>query len=309
MALNLPAVTDDFVKSALALPDAIDPILSQITDPGDVVDLIDQTEAREHFARRLKMERPVINALVCTRLKEMAGWALLTPPEKGGRGKTSAGGAPVFSKHTVASYRKVGDHVDKITDYWRWADEEDAVMSPKQFLDYVGSGDVIATRHGNLVVEWYTPEEYIEAARKAMGSIDTDPASSKVAQKMVKADTFHTAADSGLDYDWLGNVFMNPPFKMPDVSDFVNKLCDEVDAGNVKQAVLLTNNNTDTGWWQRAATASKAICFTAGRISFYNSAGDFSSPTNGQTFIYFGRRVRSFCAAFAAFGLTLETPK
>ena len=34
--------------------------------------------------------------------------------------------------------------------------------------------------------DWYTPEMYIEMARKVMGSIDLDPASDSVAQKPVK---------------------------------------------------------------------------------------------------------------------------
>ena len=48
-------------------------------------------------------------------------------------------------------------------------------------------------------VEYYTPPRIIEAARRTMGRIDLDPASSVKANETVKAQHIFTAADNGLD--------------------------------------------------------------------------------------------------------------
>lgn len=150
--------------------------------------------------------------------------------------------------------------------------------------------------------EWYTPRKYVDAARKAMGGIDLDPASNDVAQRTVKAGTYYTADDDGLTKDWAGNVFLNPPFRTDLIKQFVAKLVASVKSGDVEQAVLLTHNSTDTTWWHEAAAASSAICFTRGRISFCTADGEPGSPTSGHTFFYFGERVESFVEAFERFG-------
>jgi hypothetical protein len=54
--------------------------------------------------------------------------------------------------------------------------------------------------------EWYTPVRYIEAARKTMGGIDCDPASSDAANRTVKATTWHTAEANGLMQPWGARV-------------------------------------------------------------------------------------------------------
>lgn len=58
--------------------------------------------------------------------------------------------------------------------------------------------------------EWYTPSIYVEAARNTMLSIDVDPASSDKAQQFVNAGIYFTKETSGLDKEWIGNVWMNP---------------------------------------------------------------------------------------------------
>jgi len=154
--------------------------------------------------------------------------------------------------------------------------------------------------------EWYTPEQYIEAARAVMGGIDLDPASTAVAQKTVKATHWFGKEEDGLAEPWHGRVFLNPPYAFPDIEKFVEKLCTEVEAARVTAAILLTNNNTDTAWWHQAAHRSEAICFTLGRIKFYKADGGQSQPTNGQTFFYFGNDKKDFKSVFEHFGFIVR---
>lgn len=154
--------------------------------------------------------------------------------------------------------------------------------------------------------EWYTPKAYIEAARKAMGSIDLDPASCKLAQKTVRAKKYYGKGVDGLQEPWYGNVFLNPPYKAQDVAAFAGKLCDDVQTDNVKQAVLLTNNATDTQWWHRAARECSLACLTEGRINFENAEGEKKNPPNGHSFFYFGNRMKSFAKQFSDIGVIIR---
>jgi len=152
-------------------------------------------------------------------------------------------------------------------------------------------------------VEWYTPALYIEHARKVMGTIDLDPASCDKANEIVRAKRFFTAEDDGLEQPWSGNVFCNPPYKADLVAKFTEKLCAEHECASVPQAIYLTNNATDTKWWHQAARAARAICFTEGRVSVYNSAGESKSPPYGHTFFYFGENCEAFETEFTPIGI------
>jgi phage N-6-adenine-methyltransferase len=130
--------------------------------------------------------------------------------------------------------------------------------------------------------EWYTPVEYIELARSVMGAIDLDPASTAIAQHTVKAATFHTTADNGLSQEWRGRIWLNPPYSYPEIEQFVDKLVDEIEAAHVAEAIMLTNNASDTAWFHKAVRVADAMCFTLGRIRFLNQGGDRSSPAQGR---------------------------
>lgn len=154
--------------------------------------------------------------------------------------------------------------------------------------------------------EWYTPPQYIEAARVVMGSIDLDPASSAVAQKTVKAKRWFGIDNDGLDKVWRGNVWLNPPYAKDLISLFVAKLKDGIGDGDVLQAVLLVNNATDTAWFHDIAPLASAACFIKGRISFHDSTGTpANKPLQGQVALYFGGRRGEFRDAFDAFGVVL----
>lgn len=151
--------------------------------------------------------------------------------------------------------------------------------------------------------EWYTPANFIEAARGAMGSIDLDPASSELANAIVKAGLFYTCHDNGLDKDWHGNVWLNPPYSQPEIQLFTDKLLSE----KFTQACVLVNNATETKWGQRLLDRCAAVCFISSRIRFLDQNCNASGlPLQGQMVLYFGERATDFTSAFLKCGVVLR---
>lgn len=153
--------------------------------------------------------------------------------------------------------------------------------------------------------EWYTPKEYIEAARQVLRKIDLDPASNLVANDVVKAAKFYTAEDSGLDNEWSGNVWMNPPYESGLIGQFAEKLCDSYASGSVKKAVVLVNNATETRWFQTLAEQASAICFPKGRVKFWHPR-KVAVPLQGQAILFLGSKPDEFARAFSQFGFCME---
>jgi phage N-6-adenine-methyltransferase len=154
--------------------------------------------------------------------------------------------------------------------------------------------------------EWYTPDEYLELARAALGGFDLDPASSDAAQEKVRAAEYFTEADNGLTKEWHGRVWLNPPYAQPHIADFVSKMVAERRAARVTAGIMLTHNYTDTTWFHEAAGLADAICFTRGRVRFYDASGVIAAPTQGQAFFYFGDDVAGFATAFAKVGFIVQ---
>lgn len=184
--------------------------------------------------------------------------------------------------------------------------------APAELLELVEHGDMsinaayqqirkphVTQNSGNN--EWYTPSEYIEAARAVMGSIDLDPASSEVANQTVKAARFYTEATNGLLHHWRGNVWMNPPYSTDRIGQFAKKMLEELPT--VDQAIVLVNNATETSWFNDFISVASAVCFPRGRVRFIDGHGNaMSTPLQGQAVIYIGNDTDRFCEVFHSFG-------
>lgn len=171
-------------------------------------------------------------------------------------------------------------------------------------FETVAADNVRGTKNTGKM-EWDTPADIFPYVRQVLGTIDLDPASSKRAQKVVKAKRYFTKEVDGLSKPWKGRVWLNPPYTQPLISHFADKMLAEVDVGNVTAAIMLTHNYTSSAWFQNLAGGVSAICFPSERIKFVDHEGDKGAPTQGQAFFYFGEDVARFAEVFWPLGFVV----
>jgi hypothetical protein len=125
--------------------------------------------------------------------------------------------------------------------------------------------------------EWYTPEEYADAARVVLGgAIDLDPASCPIANTVIRAERIYTIHDNGLDprREWKGRVWLNPP-NPP--RPWWERLGVEFNSGNVTQAIYLSYSKeplSQSQLWSCASILSHIVCVPKRRIQFHCTSDD-----------------------------------
>ena len=124
--------------------------------------------------------------------------------------------------------------------------------------------------------EYYTPLKIINMAREVMGDIDLDPATSEMAQSHVEAKRYYTIEDDGLQQEWAGRVWLNPPFDSANATRFIQKLTEGI---LVTEYVLLTCGPTDSRWLQIIAADADLMCLPKRRPRFWSpKATKWQSP-------------------------------
>lgn len=206
-----------------------------------------------------------------------------------------------ISQKSAERYQQMAAHPEIVEQAIAEARENDDIVSRASVLRKIKESKKPHVSFNSGENEWYTPPEYIEAARAVMGSIDLDPATSDIANKTVQASHYYTVEMNGLEKPWFGNVWMNPPYSSDKIGAFIDKLVAE--RPNYDNAIVLVNNATETAWFTKMIGIASAVCFPHGRIKFIDTQGKSSgAPLQGQAVLYIGNSVDRFCDEFAEFG-------
>ncbi len=185
--------------------------------------------------------------------------------------------------------------------------EFDKIFPPLRNIDNIP----IAVPHiSSKNNEWYTPLDYIEAARELMGTIDLDPASCSEANETVHATRFYTKEEDGLAQDWTcTTMWLNPPYgRDPSLGSnqdiWSRRLVAEYEQGNVQEAVLLVNAAVDTKWFQ--SLWKFLVCFPDRRINFTTPEPSANGSTHGSALVYIGNHPQRFVEVFRRFGVVVR---
>ena len=155
--------------------------------------------------------------------------------------------------------------------------------------------------------EWYTPTHILERVHNVMGGIDLDPASNPIANEYVKADKFFTKEDNGLEQEWYGRVFINPPFTADVINNFTDKLISEYENGNVTEAIILVESSNQPLWFSPLVEKSSA-CYMhtdrSGRLYYWNPNKDEDQRGQSRGYLfYFGDNIDKFVDEFKTTGI------
>jgi len=299
------------MSTELVRYDAMCRAIAEVHRIDEVKDMRDKAQALERYARQAKNKEAEQQCREIRLRAERRTGELIRQQQQAGELAT-AGGDPLSRDTTMAppTLSDIGISRDQSSKWQQLADIPDETFEQEVRQPDASTASMLRNHNhraqGSGVNEWYTPETYIIAARDVMGGIDLDPATSTIANEQVQAECIFTEDDNGLESDWHGRVWLNPPYSQPAIAHFANKVVAEYQCGNVDAAIVLTHNYTDTAWFHTLAKASAAICFTRGRIAFESPDGRKAAPTQGQAFFYFGPNVDAFVSVFKTIGFIVE---
>jgi phage N-6-adenine-methyltransferase len=296
-------------NTALAEISQAELALQRASDIGEILELRDKSAAIQLFANAQGFKDAAQSAKIFQlKAERKAGDWLAENVEQGGHNKANSQDVSLLPDGISYQESSRWQLESKVPEekFNEWVDESlaNGWEISAAGLQRIAKNPHVSFNSGEN--EWYTPPEYIEAARRVMGKIDLDPASSEVANKTVGATVYFTAEDDGLRYSWDGRVWMNPPYSSDLIGKFTNKITEHFLGEEITEAVVLVNNATETAWFQTMLTAASAVCFLRGRVKFIDMDGNPSgAPLQGQAILYFGKNSEKFKTEFSEFGKIL----
>lgn len=158
--------------------------------------------------------------------------------------------------------------------------------------------------------EWQTPALYVEPARRVLGRIDLDPASSPEANATVRAEHIYTADDDGLSKSWWGRVWLNPPYGRgrhrndSNQARWAERMIEAFRTGEIEAGIMLLDHVPERRWWARLGLWDLPCCVTHDRIKFRLPGGVTGAdrPIHVSALLYLGPHEKQFSRAYAKLG-------
>ena len=125
-------------------------------------------------------------------------------------------------------------------------------------------------------VEWPTPQDFFDRINARFG-FDLDVCATP---DNAKCSRYFTEADDGLQQDWTGIAWMNPPYGRQ-IGKWVRKAWESAQAGAT--VVCLLPARTDTAWWHDYCIKGD-VEFLRGRLKFGGHKNSAPFPNALVTF-------------------------
>jgi hypothetical protein len=175
--------------------------------------------------------------------------------------------------------------------------------------------------------EYYTQAKFVEPARRTMGWIELDPASSLIANRTIRAQHIYTVDDDALSQAWrAATLWLNHPFgeseepcktrctkkrcpqrgyhidkRIPGNADWINKLIDHYRCGDVKQACCITFASTSEAWFKPLMHFPQV--YLSPRTNYLLPDGTLKQGvTKGSVITYLGPHVQNFAYNYQHLG-------
>src|SRR5439155_3111271 len=110
--------------------------------------------------------------------------------------------------------------------------------------------------------DWPTPPAFFREQEAQFGPFDLDPCATPDNAKCAR---YFTREDDGLDQEWTGRVFMNPPYGKT-LGAWMRKAWEAAQNG-AELVVCLVPVRSDTGWWHEFAARGE-VTLLPGRLRF-----------------------------------------
>jgi len=144
--------------------------------------------------------------------------------------------------------------------------------------------------------EWYTDPELLGRVRVVLGRIHLDPASCPRAQRVVQAVRWYGRGDGALRRPWSGQTWLNPPFSLPLLAQFVRHLLAEYEARRVPAAMLIVPGDRTNQPWCQELIGAASVCWPKRRVAFWNRHPRLLAKSNPRPSLlaYLGPHVGRF---------------
>ena len=120
------------------------------------------------------------------------------------------------------------------------------------------------TLFSNKSDNWATPKDFYNELNEEFKFNKFDPCPIK-------------PSFNGLKEDWIGNVFINPPYS--NIRAWIEKGLNELKKGNVNLLVYLVPARTDTRWFHDLVYGKAELRFIKGRLKFGDQKNSAPFPS------------------------------